>query len=597
LAWAAERNTAVIFQRRGEQAICIGDLWYTARPAVSGGRPGDPDLPYRSDREKPPEKEPWVYGGASDPRFSRFFCGDADELVTAVTDLLAGMKDVTTPRMVGTAKMLSDRTGLVLRFRADREGFGDRGSFTPDARPKKEYYTPFADQAPWSTHRGNPQRTGADDAPGPRKPKVVWAHTSSDHFIAPLIAGTDAVFASGLGDLHSPALHALTLDPAGDRQIRWTRSVPVLRQPIAGGPALVRGHTEMLVFGDGFHTDDGSALRCLRASDGFPLWQLPVAGELVHFEGTPTFAGGRLYAGGGNAGVLCIDPARVTVEGKQYDLPAAQAILEQRWKDLLAKYEVDVKKDPEFTQRPDESMLPRSTPKLLWQCGQDKWHVDAPVAVVEDRVIVASAYLDDEKAGERALVCLNKADGSILWKTPLKHNPWAGPTAGPYVLVGCSSIRLDPKAIPGATGEVVAVEADTGKVRWRRDLAGGVLSSVAVREGLAIFTSTDGKVRALDAFTGKDRWSYDAGAPFFAGPAVTPKAAYAADLRGVIHAISLADGKKQWTLDLATEPAIGTAGMVFGSPVLHGGRLYVATCNLGHRDGPKQNAVVCIGEK
>ncbi|HJZ92906.1 MAG TPA: hypothetical protein VKE40_18675, partial [Gemmataceae bacterium] len=40
LAWAAEGKTAVIFQRGGEQAICIGHQWYTARPAVSGGRPG-----------------------------------------------------------------------------------------------------------------------------------------------------------------------------------------------------------------------------------------------------------------------------------------------------------------------------------------------------------------------------------------------------------------------------------------------------------------------------------------------------------------------------------------------------------------------------
>src|SRR5262245_52900575 len=83
LAWAAEGKTAVIFQRGGEQAICIGYQWYTARPAVSGGRPGG-DIPFKSNREKPPEKEQWVYGGASDPRFSRFFCGDADELVTAV---------------------------------------------------------------------------------------------------------------------------------------------------------------------------------------------------------------------------------------------------------------------------------------------------------------------------------------------------------------------------------------------------------------------------------------------------------------------------------------------------------------------------------
>jgi outer membrane protein assembly factor BamB len=168
---------------------------------------------------------------------------------------------------------------------------------------------------------------------------------------------------------------------------------------------------------------------------------------------------------------------------------------------------------------------------------------------------------------------------------------------GPYVLVGCSSIRLDAKAVAGATGEVVAVELDSGAVKWRKDVPGGVLSSVAVRAGLAVFTATDGKVRAWDAFSGEERWSYDAGAPFFAGPAVTATAVYAADLKGVVHALRLVDGKKQWVLDLAADPATRAGGMVYGSPTVHGGRLYLATCDLGDRRGQAANVAVCIGEE
>jgi outer membrane protein assembly factor BamB len=598
LAWAAEGKTAVLFERGGEQAVCVGHLWYTARPAVSGGRPGSPkDIPYRSDRDRPPAQEQWVYGGASDPRFARLFCGDVDELVSAVTDLLAGKTDVTVPRMVGTAEMLSDRTGPVLRFRADREEFPDRGGFTPDARPRKGYYTPFADQAPWSTHRGDPQRTGSDGGPGPVRLRVLWAYRSSDHFVAPLAPGAEDLYASSLGAFNAPGFHALALDPAGDRQPRWSKGPPLLRQPIAGAPAQVRAHTDLLVFGDGFHTDGGGSLRCLRASDGFPLWQLPVAGNLVHFEGTPTFAGGRLYAGGGNAGVVCLDPSRVTFEGKEQDLRAVQPVLEQRWKDLLTAYEIERKKDPQFALAPDEGMLPQPAPKQLWQQGQGRWHVDAPVAVVGDRVLAASAYLDDEKAGERALVCLRAADGGVAWTVPLRLNPWAGPTVGPYVLVGCSSIRLDPKGIPGATGEVVAVELDTGRVRWRREVPGGVLSPVAVREGLAVFTATDGKVRAWDAFTGADRWAYEAGAPFFTGVSVAENVVYTADIKGAVHAIGLEDGRRRGLLDLGTDPAVGAAVMVYGSPVVQGGRLYLATCSLGDGAGRATNAVVCVVEK
>jgi outer membrane protein assembly factor BamB len=144
---------------------------------------------------------------------------------------------------------------------------------------------------------------------------------------------------------------------------------------------------------------------------------------------------------------------------------------------------------------------------------------------------------------------------------------------------------------------VVAVETDTGKIVWQKEVPGGVLSAVAVKAGLAIFTATDGKVRAWDAFTGKERWSYDARAPFFAGPAVTDKTVYAADLKGGAHAINLADGRKEWALDLATDPATKAPGMVYGSPVVHRGRLYLATCNPVGERGPTTNVVVCIGDK
>jgi outer membrane protein assembly factor BamB len=509
--------------------------------------------------------------------------------VEALTSILAG-KQVTVPAMIGTVKMVSDRTGPIRASRSDR--------FVP----QRDFYSPFHWQPTWGTHRGNPQRTGADDGPGPKQPKVLWAHPSGDHFVASLVPnGNKELFASSLGAFNNPGLHALALEASAIERVRWSQSTPALSQAVVAAPVLMQGHTWMLIFGDGMHQSEGASLHCLRAGDGFPLWRLPVAGKLVHFEGTPTLSGSpsdpkwKLFAGGGSAGVLCVNPSVITLEGKEQDLWPGAGLLDQRWRELQAKYEKDVKKDPMFTPRPDESKLPKCTPKLLWQQGQDKWHVDAPTAVIEDRVLAASAYLDDDKTGERALICLKADDGSILWKTPLKLNPWAGPTVGPYVLVGCSSIRMEPKAVPGATGEVVAIELDTGKIKWQKGVPGGVLSAVAMREGLAIFTATDGKVRAWDAFTGEERWSYDAGAPFFAGPAVTSKTVYAADLKGVVHALNVADGKRLWTLELSANPT-GVEGQVYGSPTVHGGRLYVATCDLAG-SGRARTGVVCIGER
>jgi len=269
LAWAEEGKTAVLFLGHGgATAICVGHGWYTTRGL-------------------PPATGPWVQRGSADSRLQRLFCGDRDELVVAVTDILAGMSRErnAVPRMVGTQELVTDRSGPIVRT----------------------WGIPFPIYDRWSTHRGNAQRTGSDGGPGPKKPNILWIQKPPDHFIVPQVL-------------------------AAKRQVT-------------------------------------------------------ISGKLFQIEATPTVAEGRLYAGGGNAGVLCLDP--------------------------------------------NEEMLPGSAPKRIWQAGSDKWHVDAPVAVVADRVLAASSYLDEEKVGERALTCLKSDDGAVLWKTPLKLNPWAGPTVGP----------------------------------------------------------------------------------------------------------------------------------------------------------------------
>jgi outer membrane protein assembly factor BamB len=213
-------------------------------------------------------------------------------------------------------------------------------------------------------------------------------------------------------------------------------------------------------------------------------------------------------------------------------------------------------------------------------------------------VLVGSAFLDEEKSGDRALLCLNAKDGKELWRAPLKHNPWGGPTViGDTVLVGCSNIRFDPKDLPRGQGEVVALSLADGKEKWKRPVVkGGVLSPVSVAGGLALFTATDGKIRGLDLEKGQLKWTYDGKTPFFAGTAVAGDVVYAADLNGTVHAVDLAKGTKVWTLDLASHTAVKSPGSVYGSPVIHGGRLYVATSNLDAPAGRKGTVIVCIGD-
>ena len=455
----------------------------------------------------------------------------------------------------------------------------------------------FAD---WPTHRGNAARTGhADNIPGPKSGKVLWVHKARDQFVASVVPGPKTLYVTGLGAFNTAALHALSLEPQAQQRVMWSKLPPSLKLPVVSSPALAEGK---LVFGDGMHQTDGASLHCLAADTGMSLWRLSLPGQLVHIEGAPCIAKGRVYVGGGHAGVVCVDLNRVTLAGQEQTLAAAQAVIDKRWKELAVQYEIDKKKDPDFAIPPSDDALPKPAPKVLWQKGQGAWHVDAPLALTADSVLAASAYLDHEKSGERALVCLSADTGTLRWKTPLALNPWAGATiadntAAGTAIVGGSSIRFDPKEIPSARGDVTAINLANGQVRWHVEVAGGVVSPIAVQTGLAVLTSTDGKVRALNVADGKPRWEHIGGAAFFAGPAIAGDVVYVADLNGIVQALSLADGRLLWKLDLAADPAIAASGMIYGSPVVQSGRLYLATCNLDGAQAAQNTAVICIGEK
>jgi outer membrane protein assembly factor BamB len=452
------------------------------------------------------------------------------------------------------------------------------------------------DVGPWATYRGNPQRTGnTDRKPGPAKPAVLWSMPSKHHFVAAPVPHGDRLYLSGLGAFNVSTLYCLSTSPKidQDKRILWSRSTPFLKQPTVSSPGLFG---DKLVFGDGMHQINGATLFCLERTNGLPLWQLPVPGKLVHLEGSPTVTGGRAYLGGGAAGVLCVDAERVSLEGKEMTLPAIEKVLAERWKALQAKYWADYKKDPDLALPPSADDLPRAAPRRAWQQGAEKWHVDAPVAVSRGRVLAASAFLDREKVGDRALFCMDARTGTVLWRAPLKVNPWGGPSVlGHLAVVSGSTIGYDTRALRGAKGQLTAFDLEGGKEVWRKDVPGGVLSCAALAGGLAVVTATDGKVRAFGLDDGERKWIYEGHAPYFAPPAVAGGVVYAADLRGVVHAVGLKNGQRLWAFDVGKE--LKAPGMVYGGPAVEGGRLHVATCNLEGVNTGRPTVVLCLGEK
>ncbi|MBM3981351.1 MAG: hypothetical protein FJ304_13900 [Planctomycetes bacterium] len=447
---------------------------------------------------------------------------------------------------------------------------------------------------PWGTYRGNPQRTGnTDGAAGPEKPAVLWVVKSTDHYIASPVPVKDAIYVAGIGAFNRPSAHLFPFAAKTPPVATWAKSAPYLKLASVSSPAVTG---DLLVFGDGLHQDSGGVLHCVSATTSKPLWQLVMPGDLIHLEGAPVVAGGKVFMGGGAAGAFCVELDKATLDGKDYDLATVAKMQDAKWKELEKKYEELKAKKDDFAIPPDDSQLLKFAPKKVWQKGAGKWHVDAPINVTGELLLVPTSFLDKEKVGERALYALKAGTGETAWKAELTYNPWGGATvAGDLVVVPGSSIGYYYKELKGAKGDLTAFDAKTGEKKWRKEVPGGVLGSVAFSDGLIVCTATDGKVRAYKAADGERAWLFDAKTPFFAPPAVAGGVVYAADLSGTVHAIDLKTGNAKWSFALAKE--VNAPGMVYGGVTVHGGKLVVATCNL---DGPwvnKETVLVCIGTK
>src|ERR1051325_1616842 len=114
---------------------------------------------------------------------------------------------------------------------------------------------------PWSTYRGNAQRTGSTDGlRGPMKPNVLWALKSKDHYIAAPLPVGNRLYVSGLGAFNLGHFACLATEPGAKTRVLWTKTTPYLKQATVSSPALFKN---WLIFGDGMHQHNGAMLYCI----------------------------------------------------------------------------------------------------------------------------------------------------------------------------------------------------------------------------------------------------------------------------------------------------------------------------------------------
>jgi outer membrane protein assembly factor BamB len=126
----------------------------------------------------------------------------------------------------------------------------------------------------------------------------------------------------------------------------------------------------------------------------------------------------------------------------------------------------------------------------------------------------------------------------------------------------------------GIDGQVVALNADTGKVRWRVTI-GPTESSPLVVDGVVYVGDWNGKLYALNAASGSVRWTFDTGGKIKDAVAYAGGRVYFGSYDHHVYALNARTGKLFWKA--SAQQRLGPRGTFYSTPALAYDRLYIGS--------------------
>jgi len=103
--------------------------------------------------------------------------------------------------------------------------------------------------------------------------------------------------------------------------------------------------------------------------------------------------------------------------------------------------------------------------------------------------------------------------------------------------------------LAGRGGEVIAVQAASGKVLWRSKTKAELTGGPGAGEGVVAVGTADGEVIVLDGATGTRRWAAKVGGEVLSAPAMSATAVIVRTVAGRVVGLALEDGKEIWRED------------------------------------------------
>ncbi len=214
-----------------------------------------------------------------------------------------------------------------------------------------------------------------------------------------------------------------------------------------------------------------------------------------------------------------------------------------------------------------------------------KWKFQTAGRVISTPAVVAGVAYVGSTDGN--LYVIDAGSGALKWKFATKG--WV--SSSPAVASGIVYFE-------SYDSNFYAVDAATGELKWKFQTAGEkhytgthlhglqpaaeampdpwdfFLSSPAVWSGAVYFGSGDGNVYALDAATGALKWKFQTGDVVHSSPAIADGTLFIGSWDSYLYALDAATGKEKWRFKTGDDPNIHNHIGIQGSPAIADGLVY-----------------------
>jgi outer membrane protein assembly factor BamB len=303
--------------------------------------------------------------------------------------------------------------------------------------------------------------------------------------------------------------------------------------PVRSTPAVAGGHVY-------FGSSDGHVYAV--DLDGKLLWKTDIGGAVTS---SPAVANGHVFVQnrfGEVAALAAADGAVVWKSKTGQDAPLAWGFESG---DLYVS-------SPTVT---NGKVVAGSGDGQIWafdeQSGKPLWQVKTGGRVRSSPAVSNGvAYIGSL---DGSVYAVEVSTGRLVWRFDTKGRGLDSARYG----FDRKSVQFTPAVADGLVyvgardGILYAIDATSGREKWRSDQQTSWVTTPAVADGLVFAPSSDARfVQAVYAKTGIEAWRVPMPAPVWSPPAVADGLVYVGDFLGILHALDAKSGKERWTYRL-----------------------------------------------